>query len=129
MASQTTYSSWSREGKRQFKVYYGWPSFIEDELQPNKIYLGQAYPNPAPAEMRIPFTLPASQNDYQVSLTVTDMMGRPIAEIFKGSLAPGFHEVEWAGTNQGGTRLPAGIYLFRLSVKGYESQGGRIILR
>ncbi|MEM6343730.1 MAG: FG-GAP-like repeat-containing protein [Bacteroidota bacterium] len=129
MATQTTYSSWSREGKRQFKVYYGWPSFIEDELQPDKICLGQAYPNPAPADLTIPFTLPASQNDYQLSLMVTDMMGRPLAELFRGSLPQGFHEVKWDGTNQSGARLPAGVYLFRLSVEGYDSQGGRIILR
>ncbi|MFK7925184.1 MAG: FG-GAP-like repeat-containing protein, partial [Bacteroidia bacterium] len=129
MAEQTTYNSWSNEGKRLFRVYYGWPSFIADELQPDKVYLGQSYPNPASASLTIPFSLPASQNAYPVSLMVTDLMGRPIKEIFAGRLEAGFHEVKWDGTQANGARLPAGVYLYRLLVEGYEAQGGRVILR
>ena len=75
------------------------------------------------------WTLPASQNDYSVSLIVTDLMGRPIKDIFAGRLGAGFHEVAWDGTQANGARLPAGVYLYRLSVEGYEAQGGRVILR
>ncbi|MEL6593706.1 MAG: hypothetical protein AAFQ68_26630, partial [Bacteroidota bacterium] len=129
MSQQTTYQSWSQEGERHFKVYYGWPSFIEDALQPDKLYLGQAYPNPSEGPVTIPFSLPASQNAYPVRIVITDLLGRQLREVIDANLTAGFQAAKWDGADQSGAKVPAGMYLYRLEVEGHEPQGGQLLIR
>ncbi|PIE87663.1 MAG: hypothetical protein CSA04_05865 [Bacteroidetes bacterium] len=72
----------------------------------------ELYPNPAAngEVVTIPVSI-ATQGYAQVSLT--DLSGREVASIFKGSLASGKTNLQWTPEN-----LPAGYYLCLLRWNG-----------
>ena len=79
---------------------------------PAEFSLRQNYPNPFNPSTTIEFSL-ASAGD--VSLTIYDMLGRTVATLVSGVLAPGTHRVRWDGTGESGRSVSSGAYLCRLS--------------
>ncbi len=74
------------------------------------------YPNPFPSVNptinTIRFTLFLEVEEY-FKVTVTDLLGRKVAEIFDGTLSPGFYDhLSWNGHNMNGNKSPSGIYYF-----------------
>ena len=118
---------------KAFKVYYGTREFIDDNLKPEHIHLGQSYPNPFTNLTHIPFTLAKSQSAYELELSVFNLMGQKVRALANGEFQPGFYELEWNGKNEKGDVQPSGIYLYKLIVKSPEgndrSYYGRAILR
>ncbi|MGE0589232.1 MAG: T9SS type A sorting domain-containing protein, partial [Cyclobacteriaceae bacterium] len=112
MRDVNSYSFYSEESNK-FKVYYG--SNLKGRIQPEKILLGHAWPNPAREVTTIPFTLPASNEMYQVRLEVYDMMGRRVSVLHEGQLPSGFYESQW---NTSAGQWTNGIYTYRLAVAG-----------
>jgi predicted outer membrane repeat protein len=77
------------------------------------IRLWQNYPNPFNPGTEIVFTLPGKST---VSLKVYDPGGRLVATLVdESNLIAGTHRVTWNGADNGGKRLPSGVYLYRLS--------------
>ncbi len=75
------------------------------------IALGQNYPNPSVDgnKTTVPFAL---KNDEQVTLSISDMLGREVAVAFDGRLSSGEHTVSVSlGT------LPGGVYQYTLKTK------------
>jgi hypothetical protein len=70
----------------------------------------QNYPNPVSGSTTISFTL---KNDATVTLTVEDMLGRPLATIINGRLGAGMHSVVFNGAN-----LQSGVYRYTLRADG-----------
>jgi hypothetical protein len=79
----------------------------------------QSYPNPFNAATRIRFALP---QDSEIQLTVFDVGGRLVHELFNGSRAAGNHEMIWGGRNREGNELSSGIYLVRLRYRAGENK-------
>jgi flagellar hook assembly protein FlgD len=50
-----------------------------------------------------------------VRLTVYDISGREVVQVFQGSLPAGRHEAAWNGKDKEGHALAAGMYVARLS--------------
>ena len=76
--------------------------------------LGQNSPNPFRPGMlstTLHFTLPS---DRDVELRVFDVSGRSIKMLAKGHMAPGVHTLAWNGTDDRGSRVPSGVYFYRL---------------
>lgn len=73
---------------------------------PERVTLDPAYPNPFNPTTRIAFGLPESG---PVRLQVFDMLGRRVATLADGVMAPGRHEVTFHASG-----LPSGTYLYRL---------------
>jgi hypothetical protein len=67
-----------------------------------------AFPNPFNPETKIRFHLPASGN---CQVTVYDITGRLVTEIFNGLLQPGAHEMNWSPSEQ---KVSSGIYFIRV---------------
>ncbi|MFZ1806321.1 MAG: FG-GAP-like repeat-containing protein [Cyclobacteriaceae bacterium] len=97
----------------QFKVYFG--ENLAAKIQPEKIQLGKAYPNPTSGRTTIPFTLPKTTGSYHVRLEVYDMVGRRVDILQNGILPAGFYETEWDSTNK---QFSNGLYTYRLVVAG-----------
>lgn len=75
-------------------------------LMVSEFYLAQNYPNPFNPLTNIRFGLP---KESFTSISVYDLLGRRIADVFFGRLQAGTHEVAWDGS-----AFPSGMYLLRL---------------
>jgi glycosidase len=75
----------------------------------------------------IAFRLPA---DATVDLTVLDVRGRLLTRLLSdASLAAGEHAVRWDGRDGEGRTVASGVYLFRLSAGGEQTQGRMVVVR
>lgn len=95
----------------QLRIYYG--NDLEEKIKPNRIWLGDAYPNPAHGKASIPFVLPEIGRDQVVRLEVYDVMGRNVATLAHGLFPSGFYQVDW---NLDENKVNGGFYLYRLIV-------------
>jgi len=97
---------------RDFKLYYGLPDKISEELVPNLITLGSPYPNPSYGQIRIPFTLPEIENssNFNIRITIYDMLGNQVTVLANQQFGTGFYEIQWNGLNAFGDEMPVGIY-------------------
>ncbi|MEM6327022.1 MAG: T9SS type A sorting domain-containing protein, partial [Bacteroidota bacterium] len=75
-----------------------------------RVSLAEPYPNPARESVTIPYALPANG---PVRLAVFDAVGRQIVRLADGVQSAGHHEVTLPTD-----RLPAGVYVVRLSANG-----------
>ncbi|MGH7451176.1 MAG: FlgD immunoglobulin-like domain containing protein [bacterium] len=99
----------------------------EHSASPFDFQLGQNYPNPFSSAARSPavsgrnpgtqinFSLPASG---KVILDIYNETGQLVRTLVEGEMATGPHSVRWNGLNQLGTAMAAGIYLYRVVVRG-----------
>ena len=80
---------------------------VVDELK-----VAQNSPNPFTAITNIEFNMPATQ---RARIEVVDMLGNLVKVLHDGELQRGFNKVSWDGTNNSGTLVPAGTYIYRIS--------------
>ncbi len=76
--------------------------------------LFQNYPNPFNPETKISFSLPA---ENEVTLSIININGEKLSEVFKGRLNEGNHQFNFNGGN-----LSSGIYFYTL-----ESSGQKLV--
>ena len=85
-------------------------------------------PSPNPVAPRhgstIHFTLPEASD---VDLQIFDVTGRAVKTLAKGTMGAGMHSIQWNGVANGGTRLPSGVYMYRLQA-GKNSAQRKLIL-
>ena len=84
--------------------------------RPAQYRLGDSYPNPFNPAVVIPLDL--ATDAAQVSLTVYDVLGRRVRQLWQGSLRAGTHRFTWAGRDEVGKGVAAGVYLYRVAVEG-----------
>jgi len=131
MRKDSLYISSSTQIDRPFRIYYGPGSFIDSVLTPDRILLGEAYPNPFNKLVNIPFTLVDRQQGdadlYQVTLNVYNLMGQEVYRSRERSYQPGFHEIGWDGKDKYGKALAQGTYIYMIQVwdgtRSYQATG------
>lgn len=131
MRKDSIYVSSSTKTDRPFRIYYGSKSFIDSVLTPDRILLGEAYPNPFNTLVTIPFTLVDRQQGkadiYQVTLNVYNLMGQEVYRSREKSYQPGFHEIRWDGKDRYGKALAQGTYVYMIQVwdgkRSYQATG------
>ncbi len=96
------------------------PSAISKEGQtiPEKFFLYNNFPNPFNPTTTLKFDLP--KNVQNVQLVVYDVLGRQVAILYSGSLAPGQYSFVWNGKNQFGQPMPSGIYFASFKAEQYS---------
>ncbi len=89
--------------------------------------LRQNMPNPVRGSTRIRFGLPEAQ---PVSIQVFAVDGRLVRTLATGTThGPGFHEVVWDATTDGGQKVAAGIYTYRLVTPGHVEHRKMLVVR
>jgi DNA-binding beta-propeller fold protein YncE len=78
---------------------------------PSGYVLKQNYPNPFNPDTKIEFTIPASEH---VSVNVYNLEGRLVKTLIDQEMRSGQHVVRWDGTNQVGTKVATGMYIYQL---------------
>ncbi len=95
---------------------------VAEEEAPNivKQYeLSQNYPNPFNPETKITFALPQAG---EVQLSIFSETGQLVRTLANRAMQPGRHELRWNGRNQEGRQVAAGVYLYRVIVKGENDE-------
>lgn len=82
------------------------------------------YPNPFNSQTRIEFVLHRS---LPVEAMIYDMLGRRVATLHSGTLAPGRHRLSWDGRSESGVAAASGVYLVRIAA-GHSREVRRITL-
>ena len=79
---------------------------------PSAFALGANYPNPFNPATTIPLSVAAGAGD--VDLTIYNVLGQPVRQVWNGPLAAGEHRLAWDGRDAQGQSVAAGVYLVRL---------------
>ena len=86
----------------------------ETATTPTAFALGANYPNPFNPATTIPLAVPDGASN--VDLTIYNMLGQPMRQVWTGSLPAGEHELTWDGRDAQGQPVAAGVYVYRLQV-------------
>lgn len=106
--------SFSYPSSREFKLFYGNQDYIDKELVPEHVLLGEAYPNPTRSGTftKIPFTV--AEDNTHVKLVIYNMEGKALVTLRNEELLRGFYEISWDGNDAGGAAVSPGLYIYRL---------------
>ncbi len=83
------------------------------------------FPNPATEEVHFDYQLSTAQ---YVTLSIFDLQGRELQQVFHGIEGIGTHEHRWDLHNANGARLPQGNYVYQLQV-GMQKQSGKLSIQ
>jgi len=97
-----------------------------DNLSNHEYRLEQNFPNPFNPVTKIKFSIPEA--DF-VKLTIYNLLGQKIALLLNDSLLAGSYEKNWDATNDNGTKVSAGIYIYQLKAGSYKSSKKLLLLK
>ena len=78
---------------------------------PDSISLYPVYPNPFNPVTTLRYDLP---DDALVNITIYDMMGRVVKTLINDQQTAGYRSTQWNATNDAGSPVSAGIYLYMI---------------
>jgi hypothetical protein len=110
----------SADGSRSLPSDWSDPIYFEptrgQEVVPAVAEMKGNYPNPFNPETNLVYGIPQSVDDGSlVSLEIFTLDGRRV-RTFDVDRTPGWHEVVWDGSDDGGNPAATGVYLSRLLV-------------
>jgi len=83
-----------------------------NETKPTNFILQPCFPNPFNSSTEIKFIL---SHPTQAELSITDLSGRTVNELYSGQTQTGTHRFSWDGTNSSGVTVSSGIYFVKLT--------------
>jgi hypothetical protein len=128
MREASTYT-FDHNGISKFEVHFG--KLALEALLPDQTLVDSPYPNPFITDVNINIGLPASQEDYKVSITIYNSVGRLVKNLANVSLSAGYYNFDWDGNNDQGVRMAAGMYAYKVNISGENSSqiSGQLIKR
>lgn len=94
---------------------------ISNDQLPKEYRLDQNYPNPFNPTTIIQFSIPKGS---VVILKVFDLLGRKVAVLMDDELRPGYYKIDFNAS-----RLPSGIYFYRLNAAGFSQTRKMMLIR
>ena len=91
---------------------------------PNRYELYQNYPNPFNPSTMIEYILPEASH---VKIEIYNLAGQKIKTLIDSYLNAGRYTVQWNGTDDNGTRVASGVYIYRL-IAGNNTIARKMIL-
>ncbi|MBN2290569.1 MAG: hypothetical protein JXQ83_14640 [Candidatus Glassbacteria bacterium] len=99
------------------------------QVLPEAVSLSQNTPNPFNPTTEIAYLLPQGVSPLQVTIQVFDLRNQLVCTLVDGLREPGRYSVFWDGTDEEGTAVASGIYLYRLSAGKYTKTRKMILLK
>ena len=96
----------------------------DDNITPAGFTLMQNYPNPFNGGTIIKYSIPQTGS---VSLVLYDITGKEIKVLVSGTITAGIHEYVLGGNDF--ARLSSGVYLYKLTTKGYSTVKKMVVLK
>ena len=105
-----------------FDGTYSYSNEVEIEVTgPKDFALYQNYPNPFNPSTTIKFALPVKTN---LSLNIYNTLGEKVAEIFKGEMEEGYHEMMFNASG-----LSSGIYFYKIESENYSATKKMLLMK
>ncbi len=98
---------------------------IEEDFTLNTITF-EVYPNLFCDKTTVRYELGKAVN---VDISVYNMLGQKVGDLYSGEKSSGVHEVSWEGTGNTGEKLSSGIYFLRIEAGGQEASRKLIFVR
>jgi ELWxxDGT repeat protein len=108
---QSNSYSFESTASRKFKVVYGSEAFVKDNALPQGLVINNVYPNPTESSVTIGITVPNHSANDQTVVSINNVLGKLITNVYEGTLTPGYHELKWSGIDALGQRPTQGLYL------------------
>ncbi|MBM4168945.1 MAG: T9SS type A sorting domain-containing protein, partial [Ignavibacteria bacterium] len=97
------------------------------EAVPTEFALSQNYPNPFNPSTTIKFALPTAA---PVTLEIYNTLGVKVRTLIAGDMmAAKFHQITWNGTDESGSVVPSGMYLYRLVAGDFKASKKMMMLK
>ena len=93
---------------------------------PIEFSLYDNYPNPFNPKTTISFEL--SHNAF-VNIAIYDMMGRKVNTLVSSQQTAGYKSVQWNATNDKGSPVSAGIYLYMIQTGEFNQTKKMVLLK
>ena len=93
---------------------------------PKEYILNQNHPNPFNPFTTLKYDLP---EDAMVNITIYDMMGRVVKTMVNSQQNAGFKSVRWNATNDKGSPISAGLYLYTIEAGQYRQTKKMVLLK
>ena len=93
-------------------------SVAERENSPEYFRIYQNYPNPFNPSTTIAYSLPEKSS---VEIKIFNIQGREIKSFIVGAQSAGYQRVVWNGTNDRGSTISSGVYIYRVRALSLES--------
>jgi hypothetical protein len=121
------------ESARQYYLDLAFPTSdaAGESACPPVVNLLQNVPNPFNAATIFECVVDPTYmgGSVEVALSVYDVSGRLVKDIYRGPLAPGNHRFVWDGRSNGGVAVASGIYFARMEWRGHNSTIKMILVR
>ena len=101
-------------------------SGIDNDVLPYKFALHQNYPNPFNPVTTLRYDLP---EDAMANITIYDMMGRQVSTLVNRKQTAGYKSVQWNATNNAGSPVSAGIYLYMIQAGEFRQTKKMVLLK
>jgi hypothetical protein len=98
---------------------------IDNPREPLAFALGQNYPNPFNPVTTIAYDVAAAGN---VTISVYDVTGALVRTLVDTHRAPGRYTAQWNGVDNRGNTVGSGVYFYRMTAAGYQSQTRQMVL-
>ena len=99
---------------------------LEDVNLPTKVKLNQNYPNPFNPITKISYEMPS---DGFVKVSILDMMGREVKTLVESSQVSGMRSVTWNATDNNDQPVSAGVYLYKIQIRGITKTRKMVFLK
>jgi len=93
---------------------------------PMEFVLQQNYPNPFNPSTQIQYALPTDAN---VTIAIYDLVGRQICTLVNGQVNAGYHSTLWNATNEMGSPVSAGVYIYTITANDFRDVKKMILLK
>ena len=93
---------------------------------PEQFALYPAYPNPFNPTTTLRYVLP---EDALVNITIYDMMGRVVKTLINDQQTVGSRSLQWNATNNTGSPVSAGIYLYMIQAGDFRQTRKMVLLK
>ena len=99
---------------------------ITEQILPNTYELYNPYPNPFNPVTTLRYDLP---EDALVNITIYDMMGRVVKTLINDQQTAGYRSIKWNATNNAGSPVSAGIYLYIIQAGDFRQTKKMVLLK
>ena len=99
---------------------------MSDDMLPQDFGLTKNYPNPFNPNTMIKYDL---VKDLHVRITIYDLLGNTIKNLFEGNQLSGSNSIQWDGTNNNGYGVSSGTYVYQIKADNIIYTGKMVLIK